>query len=63
MDYYAVALERATEVLGTRDKAEEWLGKMSATLGCSPKDLLNDQDGLNKVLSHIRGVEFALDTD
>jgi len=63
MDYYATALERATEVLGTEEKAEEWLNKMSATLGCSPKALLNDADGLNRVLSHIRGVELALDTD
>ncbi len=63
MSNYDIALDRATEVLGTRERAEDWLEKMSGTLGNSPKDLLSDDQGLNRVLRHIHSVELALDTD
>lgn len=63
MSYYDVALIRATEVLGTKERAEEWLSKMSGTLGASPKELLETQDGFERVLRHIHSVELALDTD
>lgn len=63
MSNYDIALARATEVLGDRERAVDWLDKMSGTLGNSPKELLSDTDGLNQVLRHIRSVELALDTD
>ena len=63
MSNYDVALDRAVEVLGDKERAVEWLDKMSKTLGGSPNELLSDTEGLNKVLRHIRSVELALDTD
>jgi len=63
MSNYEVALDRAVEVLGDNERAIEWLDKMSHTLGSSPKELLADTEGLNKVLRHIRSVELALNTD
>ena len=63
IDNYEIALERAIEVLGTKERAEEWLEKVSGTLCGSPKEILQNQEGLNRVLRHIRSVELALDTD
>ena len=63
MDNYDVALERATEVLGSRERAEEWLEKMSRTLCCAPRDLLKTSEGLHQVLRHLRSVDLALNTD
>jgi uncharacterized protein (DUF2384 family) len=63
MSNYDIALDRAVEVFGDKDRAERWLEKMSGTLGNSPKGLLADDEGLNRVLRHIKSVELALDTD
>jgi uncharacterized protein (DUF2384 family) len=63
MSNYDIALDRATDVLGDKERAEEWLEKMSGTLGNNPKQLLSDQDGLNRVLRHLKSIELALDTD
>lgn len=63
MSNYDTALDRATEVLGDKERAEEWLEQVSGTLGGSPKDLLANQEGLNRVLRHIHSVELALNTD
>ncbi len=46
-----------------KKRAVEWLDKMSSTLGKSPRELLSDRAGLDRVLRHIRSVELALDTD
>lgn len=62
-DYSKLALDRAEEVLGSRERGQQWLDEMSATLGCHPSDLLTDKDGYEKVLRHLRSVELALDTD
>ncbi len=56
MSNYDIALDRATEVLGDKKRAVEWLDKMSDTLGKSPRELLSDRAGLDRVLSHIRSV-------
>ena len=60
MSYYAVALDRAIEVFGTRDRAEEWLEKMSDDLGSAPKKLLDTRDGFERVLRHLHSVDIAL---
>jgi len=60
MSHYETALERATEVLGDEEKAIEWLEKMSGTFSKSPKEILADQDGLDRVLRHLHSVELAL---
>ena len=63
MSNYDIDLDRATEVLGDKKRAVEWLDKMSGTLGKSPRELLSDRAGLDRVLRHIRSVELALYTD
>ena len=63
MSNYDIALDRATEVLGNQERAEEWLEKMSTTLGNSPRGILSDRAGLEQVLRHLHSVELALDTD
>ena len=63
MSFYKTALERATEVLGDKERAVEWLEKMSAAFEKSPKEILSDQDGLDRVLRHLHSIELALDTD
>jgi uncharacterized protein (DUF2384 family) len=63
MSFHETALNRAIDVLGDENRAKDWLEKMSSTLGSSPKELLSDQDGLNRVLRHLRSIELALDTD
>jgi uncharacterized protein (DUF2384 family) len=63
MSFYNTALERATEVLGDKERAVEWLEKMSNAFDKSPKEILSDQDGLDRVLRHLHSIELALDTD
>lgn len=60
MTHYETALHRATEVLGNETVAEEWLDKMSNSLGSPPRKLLSSQEGLDQVLRHLRSVELAL---
>lgn len=62
-DNYEIALKRATDVLGSKERAEEWLEKVSGTLSGSPKEILQKKEGLERVLRHIRSVELALNTD
>lgn len=63
MDNYDIALQRATEVLGDKERATDWLEKMSRTLCCPPRDLLSTQEGLDQVLRHLHSVDIALNTD
>ncbi len=63
MNYYSEALNRAIEVFGTKERAEYWLEKMSAELGSAPRDLLNSQEGYDRVLRHIHSVDLALNMD
>lgn len=60
MAYNSKALVRAIEVLGTRERAEDWLEKMSAELGSAPKDLLSTKEGYQQVLRHLHSVDLAL---
>jgi len=63
MSYYSDALNRAIEVFGTEERAEDWLEKMSAELGSAPKQLLDTKDGFDRVLRHIHSVDLALNMD
>lgn len=63
MSFYEEVLDRAIEVLGTKERAVEWLEKMSATLKATPKDLCATRAGANQVLRHLHSVEIALATD
>lgn len=63
MSYYDEAFKRAVEVLGSEDRAEEWLDKMSATLGSPPKELCETRQGCDRVLRHLQSVEMALHTE
>jgi len=63
MPLYEEVLDRAIEVLGTKENAIDWLEKMSATLEATPKDLCSTRDGANRVLRHLHSVELALATD
>ena len=63
MSNYEIALDRATYVLGDKARAKECLEKMSGTLGSSPKELLSTDEGLQRVMRHIKSVELANDTD
>jgi len=62
-DYYDEALERAADILGTTERGQWWLEKMSKSLGCKPRELLTTKEGYEQVLRHLHSVELALDTD
>ncbi len=63
MSYYETALDRATDVLGDKERAVDWLEKMSDAFTKSPKEILSDQDGLDRVLRHLHSIELALNPD
>ena len=63
MAYYTATLNRAIEVFGTKDRAEDWLEKMSAELGAAPRLLLDTKEGYDRVMRHIHSVELALYTE
>jgi uncharacterized protein (DUF2384 family) len=46
-------LDKAADVLGTRERAEEWIEKRSATLGATPRELADTEDGTRQVLLHL----------
>lgn len=46
-------LEKAEDVLGDKTKAHEWIDKMSATLGNSPRELAKTIEGEKQVLLHL----------
>lgn len=59
MSYYSDAIDRATEVFGTKERAEEWLEKMSSELGSAPREILDTREGFLRVMRHIHSVELA----
>jgi uncharacterized protein (DUF2384 family) len=50
-------LESATIVFNDEAKATDWIEHMSATLGASPRDLSATDEGTERVLLHLRGIE------
>jgi hypothetical protein len=63
MSYYSDALSRADEVFGSKERAKDWLEKMSAELGSAPKELLKTKEGYDRVLRHLHSVDLALNFD
>lgn len=49
-------LEHASDVLGSINQAEEWIHKVSATLGDSPYNLSQTDEGTVKVMKHLNGI-------
>jgi uncharacterized protein (DUF2384 family) len=49
-------IDQATEILGDRDRALDWIEKKSATLGASPRRLSETAHGTNKVLLHLANI-------
>ncbi len=63
MSYYSDALSRASEVFGSKERAEDWLEKISAHLGSAPIELLKTKEGYDRVMRHIHSVDLALNLD
>lgn len=59
-DYFVTNVEtiltKAEDVLGSADRAKEWIEKTSATLGGKPIDLAITDEGTQKVLLHLNGI-------
>ena len=49
-------IEKATDILGDEERALDWTDKMSATLGASPRELSETEEGTDKVLLHLAGI-------
>lgn len=49
-------LEKAADILGDRDKATDWIDHVSATLGDTPRNLSDSEEGTKKVLLHLVGI-------
>lgn len=49
-------IEQATDVLGTRERAEDWIDQFSATLEAKPRDLADTDEGTETVLLHLAGI-------
>lgn len=47
---------KAEDVLGDAERAEEWVQKMSATLGAKPIDLAATDEGTQQVLLHLNSI-------
>jgi uncharacterized protein (DUF2384 family) len=47
---------KAALVLGSQDRAEEWMDHTSATLGGKPRDLAHTPDGTIAVLLHLAAI-------
>ncbi len=59
----AVVLDRAVEVLGSLEKAEDWMDHMSATLEDKPINLLETDEGRMKVMLHLADIARHSVTD
>lgn len=51
---------RATEVFGSEEKAEDWLEKYSKTLGGTPKEVGKTNAGCEAVMQHLHRTEILL---
>ena len=50
-------IDRTIEVMGTVDRANDWLDHVSATLGGTPRSVMETQEGADRVLLHLAGIE------
>ena len=46
-------IDKATDILGTKEKALDWIDHMSATLGSTPRQLSETDKGTMRVLLHL----------
>ncbi len=51
-------LDKAEDVLGSREAAVEWIDQFSGTLEDYPRRLAGTTEGTNKVLSHLSGISM-----
>jgi len=49
-------IEKATDVLGSNERALEWIEHVSATLEGTPKELARTHDGTEAVLIHLGAI-------
>ena len=56
-------IERATEVLGSEEKALEWIEHMSGTLGDKPAVLVETDEDTDRVLFHLADIARHSVTD
>ncbi len=49
-------LDKAEDVLGGKDKANDWIEHTSATLGDSPRNLSETAEGTIAVLLHLSAI-------
>lgn len=49
-------IEKAADVLGSEEKALDWIDHKSATLGDTPRRLSATDEGTNRVLFHLAGI-------
>jgi uncharacterized protein (DUF2384 family) len=57
MSNYETILDRAEEVFGNKDRAEDWMVKVSDSLGTTPSKKCVTQEGMDKVLLHLIKIE------
>lgn len=48
--------EKAIDVLGSQERATDWIDHTSATLGGTPRSLSESNEGTRKVLIHLAGI-------
>ena len=48
--------DKAVDVLGTPEAANDWMEHASATLGGKPKDVAITEEGYHKVMLHLAGI-------
>lgn len=49
-------IDKATDILGSEDRALDWVDKVSATLGSAPRGLSESQEGTEAVLLHLNTI-------
>jgi hypothetical protein len=49
-------LDKATDVLGSTQKAEDWVDHYSDTLGDTPRRMSSTPEGTNEVMLHLAGI-------
>jgi uncharacterized protein (DUF2384 family) len=55
--------ERAIDIFGTEQKADDWMTQTSATLEAAPADLVVTNEGAEKVLHHLARIERGSSRD
>ncbi|MBY6262707.1 DUF2384 domain-containing protein [Azospirillum sp. 412522] len=53
-----MVFDRAVEVLGTAERAAEWMGCKDSGLGFKPDDLVKTDEGTARVLHCLRRLEL-----